>query len=220
MNRPRLPGKHHLSGAGTLSAYLHTSYVEIIDARGAVTRDGTTTSASNDYSAQPVTLRSVRRGPGSATFVDMDGSYTASMEIREGRQSNPVLDEVGALVAVTRPVIAGVRQSISEEVVGTFGERGQLPLRMLGRLRKPGMVIAVSHLSMRYMTRLSPASRSWWSASQTPSISAGSSGGTQPQFCSRSRKREPSSCDCSGLGVILRHPGVAEERVAEGVGGA
>jgi hypothetical protein len=45
------------------------------------------------------------------------------MEIREGRQSNPVADEVGALVAVTRPVIAGVLQSISEEVVNTVGER-------------------------------------------------------------------------------------------------
>jgi hypothetical protein len=53
------------------------------------------------------------------------------MEIREGRQSNPVADEVGALVA-------GVLQSISEEVVNTVGERGRLPLRMLGRLRKRG----------------------------------------------------------------------------------
>ena len=68
----------------------------------------------------------------------MSGAYTAAMEIREGRQSNPVADEVGALVAVARPVIAGVLQSISEEVVNTVGERGRLPLRMLGRLRKRG----------------------------------------------------------------------------------
>jgi hypothetical protein len=60
------------------------------------------------------------------------------MEIREDRQSNPVVDEVGALVAVARPVLVGVLQSISEEVVSTFGERDQLPLRMLGRLRKRG----------------------------------------------------------------------------------
>ncbi len=60
------------------------------------------------------------------------------MEVREDRQSNPVADEVGALVAVTRPVIVGVLQSISREVAGTFGERGQLPLRMIGRLRKRG----------------------------------------------------------------------------------
>jgi hypothetical protein len=31
----------------------------------------------------------------------MWGAYTAAMEIREGRQSNLVADEVGALVAVT-----------------------------------------------------------------------------------------------------------------------
>jgi uncharacterized protein YegP (UPF0339 family) len=49
------------------------------------------------------------------------------LEIREGRQSNPVADEVGALVAVTRPVIAGVLESISEEVVNTIGERGRRP---------------------------------------------------------------------------------------------
>jgi hypothetical protein len=60
------------------------------------------------------------------------------MHVREDRQSNPVVDEVGALVAVIRPVIAGVLQSISEEVVSTFGERERLPLRMLGRLRKRG----------------------------------------------------------------------------------
>jgi len=42
------------------------------------------------------------------------------MEMREGRQSSPVVDEVGSLVAVTRPVIAGVLQSISEEVVNTY----------------------------------------------------------------------------------------------------
>src|SRR5262249_44471764 len=60
------------------------------------------------------------------------------MEIREGRQSNPVADEVGALVAVTRPVIAGVLHSISEEVVNAVGERGRLPLRRLGRRRKLG----------------------------------------------------------------------------------
>lgn len=60
------------------------------------------------------------------------------MEIREDRQSNPVADEVGALVAVARPVIAGVLQSISHEVVSTLGQRDALPLRMLGRLRKRG----------------------------------------------------------------------------------
>jgi hypothetical protein len=60
------------------------------------------------------------------------------MEIREDRQSRPAADEVGALVAVIRPVLVGVLQSISDEVVNVFGERNQLPLRMLARLRKRG----------------------------------------------------------------------------------
>jgi len=60
------------------------------------------------------------------------------MEIREDRQKNPVADEVGALVAVTGPVIAGVLQSVPAEVTNAFGERDQLPLRMLGRLREEG----------------------------------------------------------------------------------
>ena len=60
------------------------------------------------------------------------------MEIREDRQSRPVADEGDALVAVVRPILVGVLQSISDEVVNTFGERDQLPLRMLGRLRKRG----------------------------------------------------------------------------------
>lgn len=57
---------------------------------------------------------------------------------KEDRRNSPVVDEVGALVAVSRPVIVGVLQSISEEVVSAFGERDQLPLRLLGRLRKRG----------------------------------------------------------------------------------
>jgi len=60
------------------------------------------------------------------------------MEIREDRQKNPVADEVGALVAVTGPVIAGVLQSVPVEVTNTFGERDRLPLKMLGRLREEG----------------------------------------------------------------------------------
>jgi hypothetical protein len=56
------------------------------------------------------------------------------MEIWENRQKNPVADEVSALVAVTGPIIAGVLRSVSAEVSNTFGERDQLPLKMLGRL--------------------------------------------------------------------------------------
>jgi hypothetical protein len=60
------------------------------------------------------------------------------MEICEDRQKNPVADEVGALVAVTRPVIAGVLRSVSAEVAKAFGEPEMIPLKLLGRLRKAG----------------------------------------------------------------------------------
>lgn len=61
------------------------------------------------------------------------------MEVREEHQQNPVADRVAALVAVTRPVIAGVLQSIGNEVlVGIEKSRGEVPLHLLGRLRKEG----------------------------------------------------------------------------------
>jgi hypothetical protein len=61
------------------------------------------------------------------------------MEIREERQQNAVADEVGALVAVTRPIMVGVLQSISAEVLEAAEvQRGTLPLKLLGRLRKQG----------------------------------------------------------------------------------
>jgi hypothetical protein len=55
------------------------------------------------------------------------------MEIWEDRQRNPVADEVSALVAVTGPVIAGVLRSVSSDGPAAFGDRGRLPLKLLGR---------------------------------------------------------------------------------------
>ncbi|HEV2372227.1 MAG TPA: hypothetical protein VGS19_08665 [Streptosporangiaceae bacterium] len=60
------------------------------------------------------------------------------MEIWEDRQKNPVADDVSALVAVTGPIISGVLQSVPLDVTNRFGGRDQLPLKMLGRLRKLG----------------------------------------------------------------------------------
>jgi hypothetical protein len=61
------------------------------------------------------------------------------MRLREERQQNPVAEEVGALLAVTRPIINGVLQSISTEMIRSVGqERVNLPLNLLGRLRKQG----------------------------------------------------------------------------------
>lgn len=63
----------------------------------------------------------------------------AVMEIRSEFQQNAVADDVGALVAVIRPVIAGVLHSIrAEMLVGANHTRESLPLKMLGRLRKQG----------------------------------------------------------------------------------
>lgn len=61
------------------------------------------------------------------------------VEIREERQQNPVAHVVSALVAVTRPIINGVLQSISNEVIASVGrERETLPLLLLGKLRSEG----------------------------------------------------------------------------------
>jgi hypothetical protein len=61
------------------------------------------------------------------------------MEIREERQANPVEDPVGAYVAVARPILAGVLQSIAAEYLDAYdGDRAAIPLKMLGRLRAQG----------------------------------------------------------------------------------
>jgi hypothetical protein len=58
------------------------------------------------------------------------------VEIREERQASPVEDPVSALIAVTRPIINGVAQSIGAEFVEDYEQRSLIPLKMLGRLRK------------------------------------------------------------------------------------
>jgi len=61
------------------------------------------------------------------------------VEVREERQASPIADEVSALVAVTRPIIAGVMQSIASEYLDAYGgDRSVVPLKMLGRLRAEG----------------------------------------------------------------------------------
>ena len=60
-----------------------------------------------------------------------------AMEIREERQAASVADVVEALIAVTRPIIVGVLYSIGSEYLSEYeGDRGRVPLKMLGRLRK------------------------------------------------------------------------------------
>ena len=58
------------------------------------------------------------------------------MEVREERQVNPVAEDVGALLAVTRPIIAGLLHSIGEEYLAAHGGRASMRLADLGRVRK------------------------------------------------------------------------------------
>ncbi|MFI5614666.1 hypothetical protein [Amycolatopsis sp. NPDC051903] len=47
-------------------------------------------------------------------------------------------DEVSALIAVTRPIIAGVYHSISQDVLGGIGQREDIKLKILGKIRSKG----------------------------------------------------------------------------------
>ncbi|MEU3397569.1 hypothetical protein [Streptomyces filamentosus] len=60
------------------------------------------------------------------------------MQIRAERQNNPVADEVSALIAVTRPIIAGIYHSISQDTLSAIGERESIQLKLLGKIRSQG----------------------------------------------------------------------------------
>ncbi|MEU1757075.1 hypothetical protein ABZ436_31115 [Micromonospora matsumotoense] len=66
------------------------------------------------------------------------------MQIRTEYQAAPVADPVEAKVAIMRPILASVLQSLNAEVIRAFGyasenqPRGALPLHILGRLRAEG----------------------------------------------------------------------------------
>ncbi|MFF2408979.1 hypothetical protein [Streptomyces sp. NPDC058092] len=59
------------------------------------------------------------------------------MQIRAEKQNNPVADEVSALVAVTRPIIAGIYHSIGRDMLTTL-RREDIPLKLLGKIRSQG----------------------------------------------------------------------------------
>ncbi|MFF5496300.1 MULTISPECIES: hypothetical protein [Streptomyces] len=60
------------------------------------------------------------------------------MEIRSEQQLNPVADEVSAITAVVRPILLGILYSLKAEVVAELGDRSNVKLMMLPRLRRPG----------------------------------------------------------------------------------
>lgn len=53
-------------------------------------------------------------------------------------QENPVVDEVSAVTAIVRPILAGVLYSLKQQVVDEAGGHKNLKLFMLPRLRRPG----------------------------------------------------------------------------------
>lgn len=60
------------------------------------------------------------------------------MQVEEQRQASPVEDPVGALVAVTRPILISIVQSIGAEYLASYPDRRNVPLKMLGKLRSRG----------------------------------------------------------------------------------
>jgi hypothetical protein len=66
----------------------------------------------------------------------MDQNMT--MSVRQERQLNPVADEVLALTAVVRPILAGVLYGLKADVVGEVGGYENVKLKMLPRLHRPG----------------------------------------------------------------------------------
>ena len=60
------------------------------------------------------------------------------MEIRLENQLNPVADEVSALTAVIRPILAGILYALRADVVAEVGGYDNVKLKMLPRLYRPG----------------------------------------------------------------------------------
>lgn len=58
------------------------------------------------------------------------------VQVREERQLNPVADDYSALVAVTRPIVAAVLNSVADEQLEPHGGSKEIKLKSLGRVRK------------------------------------------------------------------------------------
>lgn len=61
-----------------------------------------------------------------------------TMSMRRERQLNPISDEVLALTAVARPILAGVLYGLKSDVAHTVGGYENIKLKMLPRLHRPG----------------------------------------------------------------------------------
>jgi hypothetical protein len=63
---------------------------------------------------------------------------STNLQLRLELQENPVADEVSAITAVVRPVLAGILYALKADVVREAGGYQNLKLFMLPRLRRPG----------------------------------------------------------------------------------
>lgn len=90
------------------------------------------------------------------------------MQVRREKQLNPVSDDVLALTAIVRPILAGVLFALKQEVVKEVGGYDSVKLLMLPRLYRPGdgdvgicfeyaVHEAMSHGDPRVLERVSDA---------------------------------------------------------------
>lgn len=68
----------------------------------------------------------------------MSKSKVEQLQLRLEFQENPVVDEVSAVTAIVRPILAGILYSLKQQVVIEAGGYKDLKLFMLPRLRRPG----------------------------------------------------------------------------------
>jgi hypothetical protein len=61
-----------------------------------------------------------------------------AIQLRLEFQQNPVADEVSAITAVVRPILAGLLHALKGDVVAEAGGRDGVKLKMLPRLYRPG----------------------------------------------------------------------------------
>lgn len=59
-----------------------------------------------------------------------------NVKVREEKQLSPVADDYSALLAVTRPIVAAVLNSVSSEQLEPHGGANNIKLKHLGRVRK------------------------------------------------------------------------------------
>jgi hypothetical protein len=65
-------------------------------------------------------------------------NHQEQLQLRLEFQENPVVDEVSAVTAIVRPILAGTLYSLKHEVVAEAGGHDSVKLFMLPRLRRPG----------------------------------------------------------------------------------